>query len=357
MLGPEVKDTMTMQRARQTLTTRSGAGARSSLLTVARLIALAVSLPCMLLPFAQRASAQVSTYGEKATGENTGDQLPTVLKNVQVTQHLNAQLPLNAQFLDDTGATVSLGSYFDGKHPAVLTLVYYNCPMLCSEELDGLTSALEMVHLQPGKDFQVVAISIDPTETPELAAKKKAFYLKRFGHPETASGWHFLVGQKPAIDAVTQAVGFGYVQVPGPDGRLDQYAHASSIELATPQGKLAQYYLGVEYSPRDILLGLIDASGNKIGSPVANILTYCYHYDPQQNKHSLVVARVVQLGGMMTVAALGGFMFLMFRKDLKLGRDHDGNVYAATQAKYRENSASRRAARAQDQANSDGDEG
>jgi protein SCO1/2 len=283
---------------------------------------MATAALCAMLPMGL-ASAQVSGYGDKVQGENTGDQLPTVLKKVQVAQHLNAQLPLDSQFLDDTGAHVTLSQYFDGKHPAIVTLVYYNCPMLCSEEMDGLTSALEMVHLQPGKDFQIVVISIDPTETPELAAKKKAFYLKRYGHPETAAGWHFLVGQKPAIDAVTNAVGFGYVQVPGPDGRLDQYAHASSIQIATPQGKLAQYYLGVEYSPKDVLLGLIDASGNKIGSPVANILTYCYHYDPQQNKHSLVVARVVQLGGMVTVAGLGGFMFLMFRRDLRLGRDWD----------------------------------
>jgi protein SCO1/2 len=269
------------------------------------------------------ASAQVSSYGDKTQGENTGDQLPTVLKQVQVTQHLNAQLPLNAAFVDDTGAPVMLAKYFDGKHPAVVSLVYYNCPMLCSEELDGLTGALEMVHLTPGKDFQIVIISIDPSETPQVAAKKKAFYLKRYGHPETADGWHFLTGQKPAIDAVTEAVGFGYVRVPGPDGKLDQFAHASSIELATPQGKLAQYYLGVEYSPKDVLLGLIDASGNKIGSPVANILTYCYHYDPQNNKHSLIVARAVQLGGIVTVASLGSFMFLMFRRDIQLGREHN----------------------------------
>jgi protein SCO1/2 len=180
-----------------------------------------------------------------------------------------------------------------------------------------------MVHLVPGKDFQVVVISIDPSETSQLAAGKKAFYLKRYGHPETAAGWHFLVGQRPDIDAVTNAIGFGYVRVPGPDGRLTQFAHASSIQIATPQGRLAQYYLGVEYSPKDVLLGLIDASGNKIGSPVANILTYCYHYDPQTNKHSLIVARAVQLGGIVTVASLGGFMFLMFRRDVQLGRNHD----------------------------------
>ena len=267
--------------------------------------------------------AQVSSYGEKTVGANAGDQLPQTLQKVQVAQHLNAQLPLDAQFVDDHGATVKLGDYFDGKHPAVVSMVYYNCPMLCSEEMDGLVSALLMVRLVPGKDFQIVVMSIDPTETPALAAQYKARYVKRYGKPETADGWHFLTGQKQAIDAVSNATGYGYVRVPGPDGQLTQFAHASSIEVATPQGKLAQYYLGVEYSPKDVLLGLIDASGNKIGSPVANILTYCYHYDPQTNKMSLRVARVVQLGGMMTVAGLGGFMFLMFRRDLRLGRNWD----------------------------------
>jgi protein SCO1/2 len=267
-------------------------------------------------------SAQVASYGDKKSGENSGDQLPQVLQRVGVTQKLNQPVPLDAQFVDETGKTVKLGDYF-GKHPAILTLVYYNCPMLCSEEMDGLTSALEMVKLTPGKDFDVIIISIDPSETPEMAAKKKAFYLKRYGRPETAAGWHFLTGQRPAIDQVTDAVGFGYVRVPGPDGKLTQFAHASSIEIVTTEGKLAQYYLGVEYSPKDILLGLIEASDNKIGSPVANILTYCYHYDPQNNKHSLKIARVVQLGGIVTMAGLGGFIFLMFRKDMKLGRDHD----------------------------------
>ncbi len=279
--------------------------------------AVPVGLVC-----ATPAKAQVSSYGDKQQGENRGDELPTVLKKVGVAQHLNQQLPLDATFMDEKGATVRLGAYF-GKKPALLSLVYFNCPMLCSEELDGVTSALEMVRLNPGTDFNVLIISIDPTDTPEMAAKKKAFYLKRYGRPETAAGWHFLTGKQAAIDSVTDAVGFGYVKVPGPDGTLSQFAHASSLEVVTTGGKLAQYYLGVEYSPKDVLLGLIEASGNKIGSPVANILTYCYHYDPQTNKHSLIVARVVQLGGMMTMAGLGGFMFLMFRKDLKLGREHD----------------------------------
>ena len=277
----------------------------------------AAALGCALTGF-----AQVSSYGDKQTGENTGDQLPTVLQNVGVEQHLNQQLPMDAQFVDDRGNTVRLGDYF-GKRPAIVSLVYYNCPMLCSEEMDGLASALEMVKLTPGKDFDILIISIDATETPELAARKKAYYVKRYGRPETANGWHFLTGQQASIDAVAKAVGFGYVRVPGPDGKLDQFAHASSIELATTDGKLAQYYLGVEYSPKDIMLGLIEASGNKIGSPVANILTYCYHYDPQTNKHSLIVARVVQVSGMFTVVSLGSFMFVMFRRDLRLGREHD----------------------------------
>lgn len=290
---------------------------RKGWMLAARTVALAAA--CALACSA--ALAQVAPVGEKSMGENTGDQLPSVLQNVQVTQHLNAQLPLDAQFVDDHGNPVKLGDYFDGKHPVIFSTIYYNCPMLCSEEMDGLVSSLMMVNLKPGKDFQVVMISIDPTEGPQIAASKKAFFVKRYGHPETANGFHFLTGQKPAIDAVTNAVGFGYVKVPGPDGRLTQFAHASSIEIATPAGRLAQYYLGVEYSPKDILLGLVDASGNKIGSPVANILTYCYHYDPQTNKHSLIVARVVQLAGIATVLSLGSFMIVMFRRDLKNGAE------------------------------------
>ena len=152
--------------------------------TAAVFAGLALALGLIAAPL--RCGAQVSSYGDKIAGENTGDQLPTVLQKVQVTQQLNAQLPLDAAFVDDTGIPIKLGKYFDGKHPAVVTTVYYNCPMLCSEEMDGLTSALEMVHLVPGKDFQIVIISIDPSETPQLAAQKKEFYLKRYGHPETA---------------------------------------------------------------------------------------------------------------------------------------------------------------------------
>jgi protein SCO1/2 len=234
-------------------------------------------------------------------------------------------LPLNLTFTDDTGKQVTLGSYL-GKRPAILALVYYRCPMLCSEELDGLTSALEMVRFKPGKDFNIIVVSIDPTEGTDLAAAKKRTYLKRYGHPETADGWHFLTGTQPNIDVLTQAVGFRYVKLKVPGSNLMQYAHASSIQIVTPEGKLAQYYLGVLYSPKDLLLGLDEASSNRIGSPVDNILTYCYHYDPATNTHDLIIARVVQLGGFVTLVLLGGFMLLMFRRDYK----HDHPVGAST---------------------------
>src|SRR5437764_2806752 len=156
--------------------------------------------------------AQVSSYGDKESGANAGDQLPQVLQKVGVSQHLNQQLPLDAAFVDESGKPVKLGDYF-GKKPAILALVYYTCPLLCSEEMDGLTSSLEMVKLTPGKDFDVVIVSIDPSDSPEQAAKSKALYVKRYGRPETAAGWHFMMGQRPAIDEVTYAVGFGYVRV------------------------------------------------------------------------------------------------------------------------------------------------
>lgn len=265
--------------------------------------------------FCPTASAQVSRYDEKQMAP-VADKPPAILKGVGIAQRLNEQLPLGLTFTDDQGKQVELASYF-GKHPAILALVYYQCPMLCSEELNGLTGALQMVKFVPGKDFNVIVVSIDPSEGTDLAAAKKRIYLKRYGHPETAAGWHFMTGTQQNIDALTQAVGFGYVKIPGPDGKLTQFAHASSIQIVTPEGKLAQYYMGVEYSPKDLRLGLVEASANRIGSPVDNILTYCYHYDPQTNKHSLIVARVVQLGGLLTVFMLGGFMLVMFRRDAR----------------------------------------
>jgi len=247
------------------------------------------------------------------------DHPPALLDKVTITQKLNTQIPLTGEFRDETSKTVHLGDYF-GKRPVVMSLVYYECKLLCPEEIDGLVSSLEMVKFKPGKDFDVVFVSIDPSETPEIAAKEKALYLKRYGHPETASGWHFLTGQQTDIDLLAQAVGFGYVKVAGPDGMVNQYAHASAIELLTAEGKLSQYYLGVDFAPNDLRLGLVEASAGKVGSPVDAILTYCYRYDPKLNRHSLMIARVVQLGGLFMVFGLGGYMTIMFRRDLARDR-------------------------------------
>ena len=270
----------------------------------------------MLLPAAVPVLAQVAPYGEKTMGDPAQDHLPDILNTVKIDQRLGQQLPLDATFRDETGKTVKLGDYF-GKRPVILSLVYYQCQILCMEDLNGLVGALEMVNLTPGKDFQIVIVSIDPAETPAMAAAKKAFYVKRYGRPETAGGWHFLTGDQSDITALAKAVGFGYVRLPQPVGKPRMFAHASSIEVVTPEGRMAQYYLGVEYAPKDLLLGLVEASHNTIGSPVDNILTYCYRYDPKLNRHSLVIARIVQAGCLLTVLCLGSFMVVSFRRDFK----------------------------------------
>lgn len=249
-------------------------------------------------------------------GDPAQDRLPSFLDQVKINQRLNQQLPLNLPFVDDAGNRVELGQYF-GQRPVILALVYYRCQILCSEELNGLVSALEMVKLVPGKDFNVVVASIDPSEGPELARAKKLTCLRRYGRMDTANGWHFLSGSASSIEALAQAAGFGYVRVPGPDGKLDQFAHASSIEIVTPEGRIAQYYLGVEYSPKDLNLGLVEASNHKIGTPVDNLMTYCYRYDPRLHRHSLVVARIVQISCLLTVLGLGSFMTVNFRRDIK----------------------------------------
>jgi protein SCO1/2 len=270
----------------------------------------------MLLTATAPGLAQVAPYGEKTMGDPAQDHLPDILNTVKIDQRLGQQLPLDTQFRDETGKPVKLGDYF-GKRPVILSLVYYQCQILCMEDLNGLVGALEMVNLTPGKDFQIVIVSIDPAETPAMAAAKKAIYVKRYGRAETADGWHFLTGEQPAIKALAQGVGFGYVRLPQPAGKPPLFAHASSIEVVTPEGRMAQYYLGVEYSPRDLQLGLVEASHNTIGSPVDNILTYCYRYDPMLNRHSLVIARIVQAGCLLTVLGLGSFMLVSFRRDFK----------------------------------------
>ena len=280
--------------------------------------ALALALLALVLCCCAPAFAQVAPWGEKQPGP-VRDEAPELLKKVAITQKLNTQIPLDLQFRDETGKAVTLGDYF-GKRPAILSMVYYKCKMLCPEEMNALVGSLEMVKFDPGKDFNVIFVSIDPTETPQDAAQEKATYMKRYGRPATAGGWHFLTGEQPAITALANATGYGFTRVPGPDGKMNQFAHASAIEILTPTGRLDQYYLGVEYAPKDIQLGLVEAANGKIGSPVDDILTYCYRYNPLLNRHDLLIARIVQAGCLLTVLLLGTYMFINFRRDIRNGR-------------------------------------
>jgi protein SCO1/2 len=221
---------------------------------------------------------------------------PPGLKNVGIEQR------------DETGKSVQLGNYF-GKKPLILNLVYYQCPMLCGEVLSGLESALRVLKFDVGKEFDVLTISFDPKETPEMASAKKAEYLKRYGRLGAAQGWHFLTGPQASIDALTKAAGFQYQY----DPKSGQFAHATAIMVLTPEGKIAQYYYGVEFAPKDLRLGLIQASENKIGTVVDQVLLYCYHYDPDTGKYGAIINRVLQLAAGATVLILGTFLLVMFR--------------------------------------------
>jgi protein SCO1/2 len=233
---------------------------------------------------------------------------PPGLKNVGIEQNLNEQIPPGLTFRDETGKTVTLGDYF-GKKPMILNLVYYQCPMLCGEVLTGLESALRVLKFDVGKEFDVLTVSFDPKETPEMASAKKAEYLKRYGRSGAADGWHFLTGPASSIDALTKAAGFQYQY----DPKSGQFAHATAIMVLTPEGKIAQYYYGVEFAPKDLRLGLIQASENKIGTVVDQVLLYCYHYDPDTGKYGAIISRVLQLAAGATVLILGTFLIVMFR--------------------------------------------
>ena len=234
---------------------------------------------------------------------------PPGLKNVGIEQHLNGQVPPDLMFRDETGKQVRLGDYF-GKKPLILDLAYYRCPMLCNEVLAGLQGSLKTLSFDVGKEFDVLTVSFDPKDTPEVATAKKADILKRYKRPGAAEGWHFLTGPQESIDALTKAAGFQYEY----DPKTEQFAHTTAIMILTPQGKIAQYYYGVEFAPKDIRLGLIQASQNKIGTLADQLLLYCYHYDPHAGKYSAIISRIIQLAGGVTVLSLGTVLLVLFRR-------------------------------------------
>ncbi len=239
--------------------------------------------------------------------------LPTYLQHAGIAQNLNHALPLTAKFLDSTGKPVSFGQYF-GHRPVVLAEVYFSCSMLCPQVMHGAAEALKQTGLKAGKDYEVVVTSFDPQDTPQQAAQEKQRFLDWLGDPSVAAGVHFLTGAQPSIDALTDATGFHYVRVQGPDGKMDQFAHSSVIMVATPDGRLSKYFSGIEYAPRDLRLAVVEASNHKIGTMSDLFLLYCCNYNPTAGKYTVAVLRVLGLAGVATILIVLGILFLLTRK-------------------------------------------
>jgi protein SCO1 len=273
---------------------------------VLRQIAVAMSVVLMSVAV----SAQ-DGRGVQPIGSAPSSQRPPVLSKVAFEQRLNEQLPLDLPFTDEHGKAVKLGDYF-GKKPVVLAFVYYECPMLCTQVLNGLESALRVLNESVGKEFDVVTVSFDPRETPVLALGKKKAYLERYQRPRAEHGWHFLTGSPASIAALTQAAGFGYVW----DEASQQFAHPSGIIVATPEGRLSRYFFGIDYSPRDVKFALMESAFDRIGSLADQLLLYCYHYDAERGNYGFVAMRAVRIGGAVTLLALVSFVFVSLRRDI-----------------------------------------
>ena len=250
------------------------------------------------------------TY-DPAQSEPNG--LPKVLQNVGITQKLGDPLPLDAEFKDENGNPVKLGEYFNHGKPVILALVYYECPMLCNEVLNGLTGSLKGISLDAGKDFDVVVISFDARENdkPDLAKNKKASYLTRYGRDGAENGWHFLTGAQSSIDAVTKAAGYNYVY----DEKTNQFAHAGGVMITTPEGKMSRYFYGIDYEPRQLKLGILDSAQDKISSPTDQLLLYCYHYDPATGTYGFAILRVMRIFAVGLVLGIVGMIFVFLRRD------------------------------------------
>lgn len=249
-------------------------------------------------------------YGPRPELGSADNGLPKTLDKVGIDQKLGDQLPLDTVFRDETGAEVRLGQYFNQGKPVLIALVYYECPMLCNQILNGLAGSLKTLSFDVGKEFEVVTVSFDARETPQLAAAKKDAYMARYGREGAARGWHFLTGEQKSIDALTNAVGFRYAW----DEAQKQFAHASGIMLSTPEGRLARYFYGIEYAPKELRLSIVEASANKVGSPVDQLLLYCFHYDPASGKYGLAIMNIVRLAGVITVVGIALLLVLLRRQ-------------------------------------------
>ena len=243
----------------------------------------------------------------------TAQQRPDYLAHAGLEQRLGQPLPMQAQFTDETGRTGPLASWFDGK-PVVMALVYYKCSMLCPQVLHGLATGLKSTTLTPGKDYEVLTFSIDPMATPADAAAEKRTFLSEMGRPDAAGSVHFLTANEASIDAISGATGFHFVRVPGPDGKMDQFAHSSVIMFATPDGKMSKYLAGIDYQPRDLRMALLEASEKKISNPVDLLILYCCNYSPSAGKYTVSVIRVLGIAGMVTLAGLIALVVLLTGK-------------------------------------------
>jgi protein SCO1/2 len=282
------------------------------------LLALAFAAIAMAQP-GQPAPAQPSYSMQDS---NLKPALPGALIGVGIDQKLDEQVPLNTMLKDEAGRDVPLSTYFSKGKPVLLVPVYYRCPMLCTQILTGVESTLKAVTFDPGKDFEVVAVSIDPKDTPELAAAKKQTYLHRYARPNTANGWHFLTGSEANVRPLMDAVGYHYKY----DPKTDQYAHASGIMVLTPEGRVSRYFYGVEYAPRDVRLGLVEASQNKIGSPVDAVLLFCFHYDPATGKYGAIAMNLLRASAALFALIGGTFLLIVIRRDVRNGKQRAGQA-------------------------------
>jgi protein SCO1/2 len=273
-------------------------------------VIIVIVVTCLPAGAAWAQSSTPSLYERQSSSQPPANKLPELLTEIGLDQKLDAQVPLDLPFTDEAGRDVRLGDYF-GRKPVILTLVYYECPMLCTQVLNGLTSALGVLSFTVGREFDIVTVSFDPKETPELAAAKKAAYLDRYKREGAGTGWHFLTGDERSIAALTKAVGFRYAY----NASIDQYAHVSGIIVLTPGGRLSRYFYGIEYGPRDVRLALVEAADRRIGTPADQLLLYCFHYDPKSARYSFAIMRVVRTLGIGTVLAMAAGIVMLRRRE------------------------------------------
>jgi protein SCO1 len=287
---------------RRIFNTTSSASSASPALIVVAVLLFATTV------FAQMGGTTAAGY--KREPGMPASTMPAPLREIGFDQNIGQRLPLDTDVVDESGRTVRIGSYFRAR-PVILVFAYYSCPMLCTQVINGLASAVGVLSLEPGRDFDVVVVSFDPRDTPETATAKKAQYLERYTAAGAATATHFLTATEPAIDRLTKSAGFHFVW----DKQTQQFAHPTGVIVMTPDGRMARYLFGIEYGPRDLRLAVVEASEGKVGNAVDTLLLYCYHYDPMTGRYGVAIMRTLRVAGASTVLALGAFVFVMFRRE------------------------------------------